>query len=101
MKNDSHTFRRLINPQVTFDSVFLYRAVQKYLPLLVDDILLKIDERTKIFLWKVVKCFYSDVQNPSVTVPADIGRPRPIFNFFAFQKKCFLGGILLVKIPIV
>ena len=51
------------------------------------NIFFKIDERTKIFLWKGVKYFCSDVQNPSGIVPADFGHPRPIFNFFCLSKK--------------
>ena len=56
-------------------------------PLSLANIFFKIDERTKIFLWKGVKCFCSDVQNPSVTVPDDFGHLRPIFNFFVISKK--------------
>ena len=39
------------------------------------------------FLWKGVKCFCSDVQKPSATLPDDFGHPRPIFNFFVISKK--------------
>ena len=55
------------------------------------NIFFKIDQRTKIFLWKGVKCFCSDVQNPSGIVPADFGHPRPICNFFSFSKKVVFG----------
>ena len=64
-----------------------YRAVQKYPPLLVDDIFLKIDQRTIIFLWKGVKCFCGGVRKPFRTIPDGSGHPRPIFTFFSISKK--------------
>ena len=56
-------------------------------PLLVDDIFLKIDQRTIIFLWKGVKCFCWGVQNGFRTIPAASGHPRPNFIFFCLPKK--------------
>ena len=78
---------------------------------MVDDIFLKIDKRTIIFLWKGVKCFSGGVRKPFQTIPDGSGRfliflnskkKKKTFQWYTFgQDRNSTNGLKFTKTTIV